>query len=125
MRFLIADDSPEFRAAARELLELRGHVVVAEVASSEAALAAAKEARPEAAVIDVRLGSGSGLVLSRALVAAQPQLAVVLVSVSDEVPPDVVRACGARAFVEKGRLGEVDLSALLEPGQGGPGSTCP
>jgi DNA-binding NarL/FixJ family response regulator len=113
MRLLIVDDIAEFRAAARELLEVRGHVVVGDAADGDAALAVAAETRPDAALVDIRLGEESGFEVARALTDAQPGLAVILISVSDHVPPDVVRACGAYAFVEKYRLPKVDLAALL------------
>src|SRR5690348_11397854 len=113
MRFLIVDDSAEFRAATRELLEFRGHVVVGEAGEAEAALDIVKRSRPDAAVVDVRLGEESGFALAKALADAQPGLAVLLVSVSEDVPAEVVRACGARAFVEKRHLHQVDLVSLL------------
>jgi DNA-binding NarL/FixJ family response regulator len=72
--------------------------------------------QPDAALVDVRLGEESGYEVSRALTEAHPGLVVLLVSVSDDVPPAVVRECGARAFVAKQRLHTVDLAELLGDG---------
>lgn len=115
LRVLIVDDSREFRAAARELLEWRGYVVD-EAGSAADALVAAEQHRPDAALVDVRLGKESGFALVKSLTAAYPTLAIVLVSTSDPVTPEVVRECGARAFVPKGRLHHADLERLLAPG---------
>jgi DNA-binding NarL/FixJ family response regulator len=114
VRFLIVDDQPAFREAARELLELRGHSVVAEAGNGTEALAAAAEFNPDAVLLDVRLGDESGFDIARALTNAWPELPVLLVSVDTGTSPEAARACGARGFVSKHQLHTVDLAALLQ-----------
>jgi CheY-like chemotaxis protein len=114
IRFLIVDDRPEARELVRGVLERRGYAVVGEAANREEALAAAAGAEPDAVLVDLRLGEESGLELARALTTTRPQLPVLMVSVDSTATPELVQAYGARGFVVKTRLDEVDLPALLE-----------
>ena len=113
MRFLVIDDGGESRVAMRWLLERRGHTVVAEAASGEEALAAANRFEPDAVLLDLRLRGESGLDVSRALTDMWPELPVMVVSMT-AVSSELVRAYGARAFVSKDDLLEVDLAPLVE-----------
>ena len=113
LRVLIVDDQPGFRDAARELLRARGHIVVAEAQSGQTALEAVERCAPDAVLLDVRLGSENGFVVSRRLMDANPDLRVLLTSVdAPNVAPERVHECGARAFVLKQRLTKVDLDQL-------------
>src|SRR3954447_19424397 len=112
MRVMIVDDQASFREAARELLEARGYDVVADVADGRSALAAAARLHPDAVLLDVGLGSESGLDVAQALTRAHPRLAVLLVSVTlPDVPPERVRACGARGARARDGLPAADLDA--------------
>jgi DNA-binding NarL/FixJ family response regulator len=95
-------------------LERRGFTVVGEASNREEALATAAASEPDAVLVDLRLGGESGLELARALTVARPRLPVLMVSVDSTATPELVRAHGARGFVVKTRLDEVDLPALLE-----------
>ena len=114
LRFLIVDDRPEARELVRSVLERRGYAVVGEAANREEALAAAEGSEPDAVLVDLRLGDESGLELARALTATRPRLPILMVSVDSSATPELVRAYGARGFVSKTRLDQVDLPALLE-----------
>ena len=83
MRVLIVDDQASFRAAARELLEARGHTVAAEAADGREAMAAAASTAPDVVLLDIGLGGESGFDVARALTQAWPELAVLLVSITD------------------------------------------
>jgi DNA-binding NarL/FixJ family response regulator len=119
MRFLIVDDLADSREAVRSVLECRGHTVVAEAATGEEALAATDRFGPDAVLLDLRLGDESCLDVARALTAAWPRLPVLVFSLSTGVTSELVRAYGARGFVAKDRLHEVDLAAILK-GEGAP-----
>jgi DNA-binding NarL/FixJ family response regulator len=112
VRILIVDDQPVARKAIRELLEKRGHDVVAEAPGAEAALAAAAHAQPDVVIVDVRVGTESGFDIAQRLTQSQPGLAVLLTSVNPGTTPEMAQAAGARAFVLKQRLHTVDLFAL-------------
>ena len=113
MRILLVDDHVDFRAAAREFLEARGHAVV-EGADRGEALAAIATFAPDAALVDVRLGDDRGVEVTRALLGASPGLAVVLMSAdSMNLPSGVPPECGARAFMLKRSLVTTDLARLF------------
>jgi DNA-binding NarL/FixJ family response regulator len=58
MRIVIAEDSAVLRAGLAEILAESGHEVVAAVGNADDLLAAVKEHRPDAAVVDVRMPPG-------------------------------------------------------------------
>jgi CheY-like chemotaxis protein len=110
VRVLIVDDSAPFRRAARELLQRRGYLVVAEAGTAAAALNAVERVAPDALLVDVGLPDGCGFELATALTRAQPNLAVLLTSAND--PPatnERLRACGARGFILKSCLAAAPL----------------
>jgi CheY-like chemotaxis protein len=113
VRILLVDDQLQFRAAARELLETRGYAVTEAVDRVEA-LAASASFAPDAALVDVRLRDDTGVAVTRALLEARPQLAVVLMSADAiDLRDDVLRGCGARGFVLKRWLVATDLAELF------------
>src|SRR5438552_16630744 len=77
VRVLIVDDNSAFRAAARQLLERGGFVVVAEAADGVDGLQAAKEHTPDLAIVDVQLPDFDGFEVAERL----GQL---------ELPPEVI-----------------------------------
>jgi two-component system response regulator EvgA len=104
-RVLIVDDLPEFREAARLLLERRGYAVVAEAGCGATALDAVERCEPEAVLLDVRLGDDNGFDVCRRLMRARAGLAVLLTSTAEYDPcDDLVASSGARGFISKTRL---------------------
>ena len=111
-RVLIVDDQREFRRVARELLTRRGYRVVGEAGCGLTALEAAARQRPDAILLDVRLGDESGVDVAQALSRACPGAAVLLVSNADYgTGGDLLRSTGASGFLLKARLATADLSA--------------
>jgi DNA-binding NarL/FixJ family response regulator len=107
---VIVDDQAHFRDAARALLEARGYEVVAEAACAAAALDAVEHHHPTAMLLDVRLGDEDGFAVCGEVTRLSPDLAVLLASDGDfEGLRERVRSCGARGFVKKSRLAQVDL----------------
>jgi two-component system response regulator EvgA len=113
LRFLVVDDHPGFRRAARTLLGARGFFVVGEADCGASARHLVDVLRPDGVLLDLRLGSESGLVVARSLTAARPGLWILLTSADDTHPGEHrVAGCGARGFIPKERLAHVDLAAL-------------
>ena len=109
-RVLIVDDQARFRRVARELLEGRGYFVVGEAACAASAREAAARLRPDAVLLDVRLGADSGHDVARELARLDPAPAVLMVSLADHGDQEKrARDCGARGFVLKGGLASADL----------------
>jgi two-component system, NarL family, nitrate/nitrite response regulator NarL len=130
VRLMLVDDHPLVRDGLRARLEaVPGLRVVAEAESADAALAAAARAQPDLALMDIGLRGANGIEATRRLLAQQPGLRVLVLSMHDG--PEYVRealAAGAAGYVLKDSpadeivqaihavmAGQRHLSAGLEP----------
>jgi DNA-binding NarL/FixJ family response regulator len=110
LRVLIVDDTPGCRRIVCELLERRGYEVAGEAASVGAALRLAQSIQPDAALLDVHLPDGNGFDLAARLTQSQPGMAVLLTSSEfDDRFYAMADASGARGFVPKSQLAQVEL----------------
>jgi len=102
-RVLLVDPSDAFRAGLRQaFLAGRARPALAEAGSAAEAAALAARLRPDAAVVEAELPDGSGVALCRALVAAAPGVAVVVLSQADwDVYLAGAWAAGAAGFLLK------------------------
>ena len=114
IRVLIVDDHPDFRAAARELLEDAGYVVSGEAAGVGKAIAAISAQAPDVVLLDVMLSDGNGFDVAAQLSRDPTGPAVVLVSSREaEDYGHRVACCGAAGFVFKSRLSAATLASVL------------
>ena len=112
---LIVDDQAPFRSAARSLVGLiAGWRVIGEVGSGEDAIETARATRPDLVLMDINLPGISGIEATRRIVAADPGIAVVLLSTyaADDLPEDA-RSCGAVGYIGKADLTPRRLRTLL------------
>ena len=103
IRLLLADDQALVRGALAALLDLEPDLsVVAEVASGDAVVAAAREHRPDVALLDVEMPGLDGIEATRALKQALPGTRVLIVTTFGR-PGYLRRAlqAGADGFVVK------------------------
>ena len=104
LRVLVVDDHPVFRMGMVALLgTLDGIEVVAEAADAPAAVAAAAAHELDVVVMDLHLGETSGVEATREIVARDPSLGVLVVTMLDD--DDSVFAsmrAGARGYLLKG-----------------------
>ena len=111
-RILVVDDDPDFAESLGELLRLEGFEV-AIAHDQEQALRAAAEAVPAVALLDVRLGTGNGVDLLRALRSRHPDLIAVMVTAYATVDASVeALQAGAYDYLRKPFLTD-DLLATL------------
>ncbi|MGH8888850.1 MAG: response regulator [Acidothermaceae bacterium] len=119
-RVLLADDHPTFRRGLRALFESLPDVdVIGESADGESAVALAAELKPDVVVMDLNMPSVNGVEATRRIVAADPQIAVLVLTMLDE-DESVFAAmrAGARGYVVKGAdTGDV-LRALSSVARG-------
>jgi CheY-like chemotaxis protein len=114
LRCLIVDDSDDFAAAARDLLERQGLDVVGVASTGSEALASVEEVRPDVALIDIDLGDESGLDLAQRLsgTAGLEDLPLVLISTYSEKDfVDVIATSPAVGFLTKSTL---SASAIMD-----------
>jgi DNA-binding NarL/FixJ family response regulator len=118
-RVMVVDDHPMWRdAVARDLAEA-GLEVVATASNGEEALRRAPAARPNVAVVDLRLPTMTGVEVTRELVRADPSLRVLVLSASGE-RDDVLAAvkAGATGYLIKSASREEFLAAVLSVSAG-------
>src|SRR5688500_3922033 len=113
-RIMIADDHDVVRRGVRILIESQGNLeIVAEAATGVEALWAARESRPDIAIIDHGLPEMDGLDLTLALKRELPRIEILIYTTQDqeELVMALLRA-GARGFVLKTDSGRQLMAAI-------------
>jgi DNA-binding NarL/FixJ family response regulator len=101
-RLLVVDDHPVVQMGLRALLGQQEWVERCLSAdTSEEAVELTSRYEPHLALVDLFIGTESGVTLCRTLRRARPAMAVVLMSGTGRVSPAVARATGAVGFVSK------------------------
>jgi DNA-binding NarL/FixJ family response regulator len=118
-RVMVVDDHPMWRDAVVRDLGAAGHDVVATAADGGEAVRRAPAARPEVVVLDLQLPVMSGVEVTRALVAADPSVRVLVLSASGE-HADVLEAvkAGATGYLVKSASSEELLDAVARTALG-------
>ena len=104
IRVLIVDDHPMFRMGlAAALREMEGVELVGEAERADQVEALVEAMRPDVVLLDVRLPDGSGLEVNRRLVEHEPDVKVILLTMSED-HETVLTALrdGARGYLVKG-----------------------
>lgn len=104
LRVMIVDDHPLVRSGFRFLAEARPEIeLVAEAATADEAIAVARTARPDVVVMDIGLGSRSGIDAAREIRASHPETSILFVTMHDD-ETTVLRAlhAGGTGYVLKG-----------------------
>jgi DNA-binding NarL/FixJ family response regulator len=112
---LLADDHALVRRGFRRLLEDDpGIAVVGEASNGDEAIALARQLQPQVAVMDIAMPGTNGLSATRAILAAVPTTAVLMLSMHQE--ETLVRQAmeaGARGYVLKNAL-DLDLASAVK-----------
>jgi DNA-binding NarL/FixJ family response regulator len=111
---LVVDDQAPFRMAARAVLRrMEGFALAGEAVNGEEAVAMAAELRPAMILMDINMPVMNGVEATRRIVAAQPDVVVVLCSTYNpqDLPPDASTS-GARAYVNKEEFGPNELRRI-------------
>ena len=115
VRILLVEDNEVFRDALELLLGMRSDVeIVASVGDGGAAVAAAREHRPDVVLMDYRLPVLDGIQATAQVVEALPDVAVVALTASaDDAERDALIEAGAVACLAKDQELEEIVSAIL------------
>ncbi|TYB38861.1 response regulator [Actinomadura chibensis] len=127
MRVVIAEDSVLLRAGLIKLLETSGFEVAAAVGEAEGLLAAVREHRPDAAIVDVRMPPGftdEGVRAALVMRRESPEVAVLLLSqyVEERYAADLLStSTSGIGYLLKDRVADVSvfLDALRRVASGG------
>jgi DNA-binding NarL/FixJ family response regulator len=119
-RVLLVDDHEIVRRGIAQLLDAEPDIeVVGEAGSLAGALPAVVSSRPEVAVLDVRLGDGSGLEACRQIRGQHPEVAcLILTSYADDRLALEAAEAGAAAFVIKQVRGSDLVDAIRKVSAG-------
>jgi two-component system, NarL family, invasion response regulator UvrY len=120
MKILIVDDHFVVREGLRRLLSPLPDVYVHEAASTQDALVAFREDRPDLVLLDLNLPNSSGLELLDRLILEDKRVRVLVFSMHAE-PNYVVEAlkAGARGYVSKSAPAEELMTAIRRVTDGG------
>ena len=121
LRVFLVDDHEVVRAGLRSLIESEEDItVVGEAGSVEEALVRIPLAKPDVAILDVRLPDGSGIEVCRQIRSDHPQIAcLMLTSYADDDALLAAIMAGAAGYVLK-QVGGIDLVADIRTvGAGG------
>ena len=102
-RILIVDDHPLFREGLQQLIDREpGWVVCGAAADTKEALRLVREAKPNLVIVDISLGSQSGIELIKLLKADDHDLQILVVSMHDEsLYAERALRAGAMGYVMK------------------------
>ncbi len=114
MRTLLVDDHALFRDGVASLLLAWGHEVVGQASNGSEAIEMVETTNPDVILMDVRMPKVSGLEATAEIKARHPEVAIVMLTVSEE-EADLFRAikAGAQGYLLK-NLEAPQLRTMLE-----------
>lgn len=120
IRVFVIDDHPLVRVGLRGVLEAQGDMeIVGEASNGEDALTAIGSGIPDVVLCDFHLPGWDGLEVTRRLLARQPSLRILIISVVEAGPvPRRLLAAGARGYVSKAQDGGAIVRAVREVAAG-------
>jgi DNA-binding NarL/FixJ family response regulator len=115
-RILLIDDHPFMRAGLAQLIERQSDLMICgEAGNPTEAFQSLAKTKPDLALTDLTMPGRSGLEFIKDLLAAEPRLAVLVVSMHDElVYAERALRAGARGYIMKEAGGENLLAAIRQ-----------
>ena len=125
MRVMLVDDHALFRDGLAALLDAWGHEVVGQATNGEETLALAGSVKPDLVLMDVLMPGMSGVETTERLKALHPEIAVVMLTVSED-EDDLFRAirAGAQGYLLK-NLESAHFRSMLEAVERGEAAITP
>jgi two-component system NarL family response regulator len=114
IRILLADDHPSLRTGLASILSSQpGLAVVAEAGSGRETVEKAAATTPDVLIVDLRMPDGDGIQTIKELVAANPQVKVLVLTTYDN-EEDIFNAleAGARGYILKDTTSEEIIEAV-------------
>lgn len=113
IRVLIADDHPMFRLGLRMLLQpVQDMEVVGEVRTGVETVQAASDLHPDVILMDINMPELNGIEATRQIMAAQPGIGILVITMIDDDTVITAMRAGARGYLLKGAEGEESLRAI-------------
>ncbi|HWH69069.1 MAG TPA: response regulator transcription factor [Candidatus Sulfotelmatobacter sp.] len=113
-RLLIVDDHPLFREGLRQLIEREPDLAVCgEAASAAEALQSVAQLQPDLVLVDISLGSSSGIDLIKSIKNEHEELPVLVISMHDEsLYAERALRAGAMGYIMKQEPGKTVKAAI-------------
>lgn len=113
-KIFIVDDHPILRQGLALLINHEADLVVAgEAGNAPDATKGIEKEKPDLAIVDISLDGASGLELTKTILAKQPKLLVLIISMYDEsVYVERVLRAGAKGYVNKREVSDHIISAI-------------
>lgn len=113
-KIFIVDDHPILRQGLALLINHEADmVVVGEAGNAPEATKGIEKEKPDLAIVDISLEGASGLELTKTILAKQPRLLVLIISMYDEsVYIERVLRAGAKGYVNKREVSDHIISAM-------------
>jgi DNA-binding NarL/FixJ family response regulator len=120
IRVVLVEDHVALRKGLELLLGRHGCVITGVAADAEEGYSVVSASRPDVAIVDIDLGVGSGVELTKRLLAEEPELGVLLYTGSgDGETLGAALDCGARGFAFKSGRPEDLREAIRTVASGG------
>jgi DNA-binding NarL/FixJ family response regulator len=116
IRILIADDHELFRAGVASLLDREPDFeVVGQARNGVEAVELAQRVQPNIVLLDIQMPESNGLEATRRLIAQQPELKIIMLTVSDS-DGDLFEAikAGAQGYLQKGTVKPHELVEAVQ-----------
>jgi DNA-binding NarL/FixJ family response regulator len=125
MRVILADDHALFRDGVASLIAAWGHEVVALASDGDEAVELAVRLRPDLVLMDVRMPGSGGIEATRRIAAADPHIAIVMLTVSEGEDDlfEAIRA-GARGYLLK-NLEAAEVRSMIDAVERGEAAISP
>jgi DNA-binding NarL/FixJ family response regulator len=113
-RILVVDDHPIVRQGFAQLINSEDDFeMVAEAGEFSEALDALRKHKPDFAIVDVSLKGGNGIDLTKSMLAENPKLPILIISMHDEgLYVERVLRAGARGYLMKQEATEQVIGAI-------------
>jgi DNA-binding NarL/FixJ family response regulator len=113
IRVLIVDDHPVFRFGLRSLISsIPDMEAVGEATSGESAIEQAASLRPDIILMDINMPGLNGIEATRQILAAQPDIGILVITMFDDDSVFDAMQAGARGYLLKGADPEETLRAI-------------
>jgi len=119
IRVLIVDDHPVFRFGLRSLISsIPDMEVIGEATSGDSAIEQAAILQPDIILMDINMPGLNGIEATRKILAAQPEIGILVITMFDDDSVFDAMQAGARGYLLKGADPEETVRAIHSVAKG-------